>query len=353
MRVGFDVTPIATHQPRGTYPRGVRRVVDESLKKLEERGRLEVVRLAPPPGSSVRHWLRKTVPAEVRERGLAGIHSFTSGFPLRGPGARVQTIHELPWKHGATENAGWKHRLWALIGPLVATRVVTATEHVARDFRTRRLPGAAKLRVIPWGVGPPFADEPAPGQVDEVVLGRYRLPEDPLVLCLGGAREKKNAAALLHGLARVRERNGPRFSVVITGEDSPALRRNLGLASQLGLAQWVTTLDSIEEEDLPSLLRLSTAVAVLSKSEGFGLPVLEALACGTPVVVARNTAQAEVAGTLGIEVDPNDRDSVADGLCDAHNRREELRYVLSERAAEFTWDACAEKIEALWNEIAT
>jgi len=91
---------------------------------------------------------------------------------------------------------------------------------------------------------------------------------------------------------------------------------------------------------------------VLSRSEGFALPVLEAMACGTPVLVAENSAQAEVAGDLGIAVDPDDPRSVADGFERAFAERESLRCRLSARAREFDWDRSAASVEALSEEIA-
>ena len=338
MRVGFDVGPTDT-----SFPRGMRRAVGELVAALERRGELEVVRLEGP---------RAELARAVGEQGLVGLHSFTSGFPLRGPGKRVQTIHELPWRHGVAENADLGHRLWASVGPLFADRVVCATEHVANDLRRRLLPGAAKIRVCPFGVGPPFAEEPPSGVVDEAVLGRYRMGEEAFALVLDGAREKKNLAASLRGLAKLRERGGPELSLVVTGRETPSLRRDLGLATKLGLDRWVTHFESLDEDDLPALYRLASAVPVLSRSEGFGLPVLEALASGTPVLVPREGSQAEVAGPHGIRVDPDDPDSVADGLADALTRREELRYALPERARELSWDAAAERVEALWRELA-
>lgn len=352
MRVGFDVTPIAAHAPRGPFPPGVRRPVATLVAKLEERGRLEVVRVCPAPGEDARAWSRRGAGEAVTRGGLLGIHSFTSGFPWRGAGRRVQTVHELPWRHGVSENAGWRHRAWAALGPALADRVVCPTEHVARDLRRRLLPGASRVRVVPWGVGPEFADEPPPGVVDEVVYGRYRLSEDPLVLCLGATRAKKHLAAAMRGLAEVRRRDGPAFQLVVTGPETEQLRRDLGLASQLGLARWVTTLPEVDEGDLPSLYRLACCTCVLSHSEGFGLPALESIACGTPVLVPPDSAQAEVAGPCSIAVDPLDPVSVADGLCAAHARREELRLPLAERGREFSWDACAQRVEDLWEELA-
>jgi glycosyltransferase involved in cell wall biosynthesis len=347
MKIGLDVSPLVR-----PHPRGVVRVTEGLARALERRGVLEVVRLAPENGADLRRWRAIELPRLERERALAGIHSCVSAFPPRGRGARVQTIHELPWRHGAREGADLRHRAWAAVGPMLADRVLTGTEFVARDLRRRILPGRSKVRACAWGVGPPFQEEPPPDVVDEVVLGKYRLPQGPFAVALGAVRPKKNLAATLHGMAELRRRGGPDLQLVVTGGDTPQLRRDLGLVSRLGLSRFVTTIDEIAEEDLPSVLRLASLAPVLSTSEGFGLPVLEALACGTPVVVPRDSAQAEVAGGTGIEVDPADPASVAGGLETALRERQALRPRLAARAKELSWDRCASQVESIWREIA-
>ncbi|MFT5290938.1 MAG: glycosyltransferase involved in cell wall biosynthesis [Planctomycetota bacterium] len=347
MRVGFDCSPLVR-----AFPLGVARACAGLLDALEKRSRLEVVRLTPADGVTSRNWRGKGLVEALRSQELAGLHSFTSAFPRAGPGLRVQTIHELPWRHGVKENADLAHRFWASFGPLWADRVLVPTEHVARDLKRRFLPGKNKIRVAPWGTGPPFVHEPAEGEIDEVLLGRYRLGEEQFLLALGAVRPKKGLARLLRGMAALKARGETPPPLVITGEETPQLRRDLGLAQQLGLGRLVSTLDTIEEADLPGLLRLALAVPVLSFSEGFGLPVLEALACGTPVIVPFASAQAEVAGCTGFAVDPDDPDAVADAIQRAGRERESLRSTLPLRAAAFSWDACAKIVEETWLELA-
>ena len=347
MRIGFDVSPL--HLP---HSRGVARATEGLANALEARGRLEILRLVPEQGLGLFAWRQRRLPQLAQELKLDGIHSPVSAFALRGPGLRVQTVHELPWKHGERENADLRHRFWAGVGPLRAGAVLCPSETTARALARRVLPGKQRIHVCPWGIGPPFQDEPPPGEVDEVVLARYRLGEDPLLLCLGAVRAKKNLAAVLHGLAELRRRKRGRVQLVVSGEDTPQLRRDLGLVSRLGLSACVSTPGPIEEAHLPALLRLSSVVAVLSRSEGFSFPVLEAMACGTPVLVPRDSAQAELAGELATCVDPEDPASVADGLERALRERERLRTRLYERAARFTWARCAEQVENVWRSLA-
>lgn len=346
MRVGFDVSVLCR-----PHSRGLERVVRELVAALERRAVLEVVRLAPAADRDLRRWRQRELPGLAAREGLAGVHAFTSAFPLGGKGARVQTVHELPWRHGVRENADLAHRFWAGLGAARATRVVCPSELVAADLARNPLVARAKIRVVPWGVSESFQDEPPPMVVDESVRTRYRLGDEPFLLCPGAVRPKKNLAALLYALAERKQRGLEPLVVVVTGGDTPQLRLDLGLASKLGLGRFVMMLDEVAETDLPSLYRQAIAVPVLSASEGFGLPVLEALASGTPVLVTRASAQAEVAGPAGIVVDPRSPGSVAAGLERALAARGELARLGVARARDFGWDAAAARIEELWQEL--
>ena len=346
MRVGFDVAALA--QP---HSRGVERVVRGLVEALERRAVLDVVRLVPDGTTDLRRWRQRELPRSVARFSLSGLHSFTSAFPLLGPGARVQTIHELPWRHGVRENADLRHRLWASLATRRAARIVCPSEHVARDLARSRWVPRERVQVIPWGVPAGFAERAPAGTIDEVVLDRHRLGTEPFLLAPGAVRAKKDLAALLRGLAERKRRGANALVAVVTGPETRELRADLGLASRLGLARWTSTVGELEAEELPPLYRLASAVVLLSRSEGFGFPALEALASGTPVLVPHGSAQAEVAGSAAIAVDPASAASVADGLERALSDRPRLAALGLERARSFTWDAAAERVEALWRGI--
>ena len=123
----------------------------------------------------------------------------------------VQTVHEAPWRHGAQENAGLTHRLWARLGRSRAALVVTPSAAVAAD-----LGGHDKLRVIPWGVESAFTPEPS--ERDSALRTAVPdLPEGPFVLCLGGTRRKKRLDRLLAGTAA----STHPLPVVCTGPRTP------------------------------------------------------------------------------------------------------------------------------------
>lgn len=347
MRIGFDASPLA-----GGFSAGVARVAERTLAALEERGVLDVVRLNPPAGIRQARF-RKQLPGLVKSEQLDGLHTFASLAPTGIRVPLIVTVHELPWKHGATENAGWKHKLTAWLAPRRAARVVAPTDFVARDLRAGAGKHAANVRVVGWGWAPPFDVEPPLGTVDEGVLERYRLSSEPFILCPGATRQKKRLDRVIAGLERfiAKGKGEASLGLVVTGPHTKDLERDLGRVSRAGLSRWVSTLGEVGDDDLAALTRLAACVPVLSDSEGFALPVLEALACGTPVIVPTNSAQAEVAGANGIVVDPDDADALAQAFVQARDNRERQRYQLAASVREQTWHRTAEQIEALWQEL--
>ena len=108
----------------------------------------------------------------------------------------------------------------------------------------------------------------------------------------------------------------------------------------------------VDDDELAALYRGARCLVFPSLYEGFGLPVLEAMACGTPVVTSRGGATEEVAGGAAVLVDPADARSIAAGIDEASTRRDELRRLGIARAGEFTWGRSADVVEALWRELA-
>ena len=106
------------------------------------------------------------------------------------------------------------------------------------------------------------------------------------------------------------------------------------------------------DEELAALMRGARCLVYPSLYEGFGLPVLEAMACGTPVVTSRGGATEEVAGGAAVLVDPRDPASIAAGIEEVHRRRDSLVEIGRARASMFTWRRAADLVEDLWRELA-
>ena len=191
-----------------------------------------------------------------------------------------------------------------------------------------------RIVVVPEGVDEGFAPD---HDADVVALAeRYRL-ERPYVLFVGTVSVRKNLGLLESAAGGLRERG---IDVVLAGSDRRYLRSPTVALRRLGY---------VPDDHLPGLYAGARVLAMPSRYEGFGLPCLEAMACGTPVVAARAGALPETVGDAGILVDPDDGDAFATALiaaaCD-----DEVRTRLSragrERAGQFSWGASAARTDA-------
>lgn len=332
MRIGFDTSVLVR-----PHPHGVVRATRGLLEALERRGTLEVVRLAPAPGQRISVWRQRSLPFTPD---VAGIHSPVSAFPVLGRGLRIATVHEIPWAAGVGENADRRHRLWARIGPLRADAVITPSRRTARLVREESPLARDRVHVVPWGVDPRF--RPKTEADDERMLARHGLAGAPFVLLAGATRRKKNAWIAIEALRAL----AADVRVVITGAIGDEVLAEL--ASRVDVAARVRLAGEVDDATLAAFTRSAVAAALLSDSEGFGFPVVEAQAAGTPVIVPRETAQAEIAGPHALVVEPRDALAFARAVERARAERNELSARGFENAAWYTWDRAAEQVERIW-----
>jgi glycosyltransferase involved in cell wall biosynthesis len=197
-----------------------------------------------------------------------------------------------------------------------------------------------KVRVTPNAVDPERF-RPLGGAVDGV-RERYRL-DAPFLLSVGRLEPRKNLARLVRAFGRVRARLDPELRLVLVGTHDFRFRDVLEEVERQPEGT-VRILGPVSDEDLPALYHLSEALVYPSLAEGFGLPVLEALACGTPVLSSPRGALPEVGGDAVLWVDPEDEDDLAAGIESIVTDRE-LREALRRRGLEqarlFDWERTA------------
>ncbi len=313
---------------------GVERWARELARRLPELRPDGYAVLRPPPRLVHRAghgWEQLVLPA--RAAGMRALLCPANLAPLAS-GRTVVVIHDA----AALRHPGWYSRTYAtaqrLLLPAIARRAkqVLTVSAFARDELAELL--GVEAQVVPGGVDERFtpAADPAPARR---ALGLER----PYVLTVGSMTARKNLAALVPA-ARALAADG--IDVVVAGGDRPQFAPEAGLTG-------LRLLGHVDDALLPALYAGAEAFALPSRYEGFGLPVLEAMACGTAVVAAAAGALPETCGDAAVLAEPNGeafRAAVTGVLANA-GERERLRAAGLERARRFTWDRTARTIDAL------
>lgn len=245
----------------------------------------------------------------------------------------VATVHDLAFldhpEWSTRSGLSFFRRSWELTRRR-ADLVVAPSETTAADCARHGL-DRERVVVVPWGVDARRAS------ADDVtgVRRRLGLPER-FVLWVGTAEPRKNLAGLAAAM------NGTDLALVVVGPPGWRVQPVEVLAPLAGRA---TALGRLTDDDLRAVYAAATVFALPSHAEGFGLPVLEAMAQGTPVVTSAGTATADAAGGAAVLVEPGDPMALREAIVDLAGddaRRHELGRRGLERAATLTWDATAE-----------
>jgi glycosyltransferase involved in cell wall biosynthesis len=271
------------------------------------------------------------------------VHSLASTAPLHGPFARVTTIHDLNYKLVPESHFGVLGLGMRVLVPAAARRshrVIVDAESTREDLTRHLGTPLEKVDVAPLGVSIPDGVAPTPGAE---LRRKLNVDERPLALSLSAKRPHKNIARLLRALAALPHDRRP--SLVVPGYPTPHERELRELAATLGIADRVRLPGWLSTEDLEGLYAMAACVVLPSLYEGFGLPVLEAMARGVPVACSGTSSLPEVAGDAALLFDPHDTDAIAQAV-DALLGDAALRARLADqgrgRAARFTWAAAAD-----------
>lgn len=269
------------------------------------------------------------------------LHSIGNIGPPRVPGLpSVITVHDLIWLHAGndwgTPEAVAAMRRVALRSARWASRVQTVSEATADDLTAIAGVPADRIDVVSAGV--PTIGQPAMAEPEaRRALG---LGDGPVILTVAQKRPYKNLAAAIRAMPAV-----PGAVLVLPGSTTPHERDLRGLAADLDLEERVRFVDWVDDPMLEALYRMAECVVVPSLFEGFGLPVLEAMARGAPVACADAGALPEVAGGAALLFDPQDDEAVGRvvaRIVGDQDLRRRLAQAGRARAAEFSWNRCAE-----------
>jgi glycosyltransferase involved in cell wall biosynthesis len=235
-----------------------------------------------------------------------------------------------------------------------ANRILTVSEASKRDILRFFDVPSDKVVVVYNAIDERFLAPPAPDRMD-LVKQRYQL-DHPFVLYVGNIKPHKNIERLIGAFGRARQRGcEDDLKLVIIGDEIskyPALRHTV---HQHKLDKHVRFLGFQPMETLAAFYRLARAFVFPSLYEGFGLPPLEAMACGAPVVTSNVSSLPEVAGGAALLVDPYDVEAIAHGICQAvtdQTLRTDLIRRGHERARSFSWAQSVKKIHEIYMKVA-
>lgn len=281
-------------------------------------------------------------------------HSYGHLLHLMDPRRTIVTCHDLTplvRRHELPQpSVGLALWDWAFRGMLKAARIITVSENTRQDLLRFSDYPSDRIAVIYEGVADRFRVVDDPVKLS-MVRERYGLPGTPFLLHLGHCQERKNIKGLLQALALLRSRGYNVTLAQVGGRFSPQQRR---LIERLGLAEAVVQVPYAADDDLPALYNLADVFVFPSFYEGFGLPPLEAMACGTPVVCSNAASLPEVVGDAALTVAPDDIEGMAAAIArvlDDPALAGDLRRRGLERAQQFTWERTARETMAVYRDL--
>ena len=287
-----------------------------------------------------------TLPLEVWPLKLDLLHSPDYIPPFRRNCRSVITVHDLAFLHYPELLTAESARYYGQIDRAVrdAEGIIAVSHSTRRDLMNLLGVPAHRVTVVHEAANPAFRLLDDEADALNVVRARYGLPER-FILFLGTIEPRKNLPTLIqaYGLLRTIEGAGVP-PLVVAGAQGWLFDSVFALTEQLGLADEVLFTGGIPWADVPAFYSLAEVFVFPSLYEGFGLPPLEAMACGTPVIAADVSSIPEVVGDAGLLIDPNDAEGLAETLGRVLNEaalRQDLRRRGLERAREFSWDRAA------------
>jgi glycosyltransferase involved in cell wall biosynthesis len=296
-----------------------------------------------------------TFPRTCRRLGVDLAHVPYFGSPLASPVPVVVTIHDLIPMVLPEYRGDVRVRLYTSLVAAAApqAKIILADSQASkRDILQKLQLPEAQVQVVYLAPAPHY--QPANSWEQIVAIKKkYNLPEN-FVLYLGGYDIRKNINALLHAFTWVSATLQDNYPLVLAGQlpkvETPLFPDPLRIARELGIEKYIVTPGWIAEEDKPLLYSAATVFVYPSRYEGFGLPVLEAMACGTPVVTTDAASIPELAGPAAFQLDPKDTKHMAAPiirLCTEENSNDEMIERGFAQVEKFSWTRTAtETLEA-------
>lgn len=283
--------------------------------------------------------------AEVALRRPDVFHSPDFIPPAFGAGRHVITVHDLNFLYYPEYLTAESRRYYReQIGWAVqrADSISADSEHTRQDLIARLAVPPEKVRTIYLAANPLYRQTPAPEMVAQTLAG-YNLPRG-FLLFVGTLEPRKNVPVLIEAYARLRREEQVDLPLILVGGKGWLYEEIFATIEKQGIARHVHHLSGVSDEVLAHLYHAAGALALPSHYEGFGLPPLEAMHCGCPVVVSDRASLPEIVGDAGILLPPDDVPAWAEALARALSDSEQRAQMIARgyrQAEQFTWEQTA------------
>lgn len=294
-------------------------------------------------------WQEFLLPRAVNRLGLDVVHYPRYAAPYRRNRPSVVTVHDVAF-HFRDDILPPERKAefteWTQTGTARADAVITVSEQTKTDLIDWLDLDPDKVFPVHNGISPHYG--PGERTESEASVAEHLNIKTPYLLYLGTIEPRKNLVGLITAYGRLSADTPP---LLLGGAKGWLTDPIYQAASESPAADRIRFLDFVPEALLPDLYRAAAAFVFPSHYEGFGLPAIEAMACGTPVVTSNVSSLPEICGSDAVYVDPSDPDSIADGIrrvLDDTELAERLRSSGPVRASTFTWDRAARETEKVY-----
>jgi len=298
------------------------------------------------------------VPSGLKEAALGEVdivHSNTFAGPVLKKKKLVSTIYDATvFTHPECHSRANVIRCRKGIEESIrnARAIIAISEHTKKDLIERLNAPDGMITVTHLAAGPEYHEIKDPSAL-EAVRKKYSLPHK-YILFVGSLEPRKNVKTLLKGYASLSETVKREFSLVIAGAKGWLNSDIPGIVKELGIEKTTVFPGFIDKEDMSAVYSAASVFVFPSLYEGFGLPILEAFACGVPVITSNTSSMPEVAGDAAVLVDPLDAAALGaamERILTDEAAQMDLRARGLERAALFSWERCARETIAVYEKV--
>lgn len=333
-------------------------VKSDNDKCIESKDNFTVVELN---GPTYPYWEQWSLVQNAKKYGCDILHCTSNTAPVMSDIPLIVTVHDIIYleqnnafhKGGSLyQRFGNMYRQWNVPKVLKKANAVVTVSDFERDNISNRFPEYSdKIHSIYNGVSPHFKKISDKEYLDDIAL-KYKLPKT-FIFYFGNTAPKKNTPNVLKAYALYRDTTTNPLPLVMIDFGMANLKKILKDNGTHDLIDHIHITDYVQNNDLPAIYTLSSLFLYPSLRESFGIPMLEAMRCGTPVISSNSSSMPEVADDAAFLVDPNDPEEICNGMqliLENESLRNKLVKKGFKRASQFSWEKMAKQVKEIYDQ---